>query len=493
MLPVPGTNLSQRGYGIPKDGRPLEELDAIKKELTVQPVVNQAMLGNVQPPTFRLYMESSKKLYVPKYYGLCKYGVPEAVTVPEGADLDLAFRGSLRDEQRVPMDKFLKACKDPMKMGGIISISCGGGKTVLGLYAVAALRKKTMIIVHKDFLLGQWKERIEEFLPDARVGLIKAKTIDVQDKDIVIASLQSLSMKDYDKGVFADIGFVIIDEVHRTGTEVFSNALHKINFRYALGLSATVQRKDGLAKVFKWFIGDVVYKKKRTEDGVLVKVCHFYDPDPIYSKEEVIYNGKLNLSRMINNVCDFHPRVQYIVDIIKRVMTESEMTRKILILSDRKAHLASIKELLEHQAPHITSGFYIGGMKQADLKESETRHIILATFSFASEGFDAKDLDTLILASPKTDIEQSVGRILRQRENERKHQPIIFDVVDRFSMFERQGKKRLAYYKKLKYVVSTYLDRENADEDEDGDVSNESSSGDGKRKPGCLIVDEDDP
>ena len=46
------------------------------------------------------------------------------------------------------------------------------------------LKKKTLIIVHKEFLLRQWVERIEQFLPDARVGTIKQNIIETEDKDL---------------------------------------------------------------------------------------------------------------------------------------------------------------------------------------------------------------------------------------------------------------------------------------------------------------------
>ena len=78
-------------------------------------------------------------------------------------------------------------------------------KTCLALYIIAALKKKTIIIVHKEFLMRQWVERIEQFLPEAKVGKIQAKTIDVEDKDIVICMLQSLSMKEYNKELFRDM------------------------------------------------------------------------------------------------------------------------------------------------------------------------------------------------------------------------------------------------------------------------------------------------
>ena len=97
--------------------------------------------------------------------------------------------------------------------------------------------------------------------------------MDVEDKDIVICMLQSLSMKDYPSEIFSDFGFAIYDEVHHLGAEVFSRAFFKLTTEYSLGLSATMKRKDGLSKVLNWFLGNVVCKVERKgEDNVLVKV-----------------------------------------------------------------------------------------------------------------------------------------------------------------------------------------------------------------------------
>ena len=142
-------SLSIRGYGISKDCIPVSMLDSIKKELTVQPTTNGMMTtGNQSQQVFRLYMESSKKLYVPKYYGLSKFGSPGTTKLPEGLDIDLKFTGILRDEQRQPIDAFLSACKDPSKMGGIISLSCGGGKCLA--------RDTPLIMVNGDTKMVQY-------------------------------------------------------------------------------------------------------------------------------------------------------------------------------------------------------------------------------------------------------------------------------------------------------------------------------------------------
>tara|TARA_Y100000310_G_C20492768_1_gene720064 strand:+ start:139 stop:570 length:432 start_codon:yes stop_codon:yes gene_type:complete len=127
-------------------------------------------------------------------------------------------------------------------------------------------------------------------------------------------------------------------------------------------------------------------------------------------------------------------------------------TRKILLLSDRREHLEIIKEYLDRKGID-KSGYYIGGMNQKDLEKSSQKQLILATYAMASEGFDVPTLDTLILASPKSDIIQSVGRILRKRSYERDIHPLVIDIVDPFSIFKRQADKRRRYYKKCNYEI----------------------------------------
>lgn len=324
--------------------------------------------------------------------------------------------------------------------------------TICAINMICTLAKKTLIIVHKEFLLQQWRERIQEFAPSARLGLIKGKVIDVDDKDIVIASLQSLAMKDYEDATLNTFGTLVIDEAHHMGAQVFSQALKKTNFKYSIGLTATPKRKDGLSKVFLWYLGDIVYNSKQRKDTLQVVFKEYYDSDPRYSKEHLLYNNKPNMARMINNICEFAPRTMMICEEIRGIFAK-ECARKILILSDRRQHLNDIHKTLEGETFQIPSGFYYGGLSPADLKESEEKPVILATFQYASEGFDLKGLDTLILASPKSDVIQVVGRILRDKPEDRKHIPLVVDIVDAFSMFEGQAKKRYKYYKSCKYHI----------------------------------------
>ena len=448
------TFISERGYGLLKSEYDYKDINAIREELTVSPKTMNSF-GTANITKYKIYTESSKKIYLPKFYGLKKFGKPDVYKLNDGKDINIKFNGELRENQLKPVEKFLESARDPNKMGGLINLSCAAGKTVMSLNIIAQLGKKTLVVVHKDFLLKQWRERIEQFLPDARVGLIKAKVIDIEDKDIVMASLQSLAMKEYDKGTFDEFGLVVCDEVHNFAAEVFSRALFKTNFKYSLGLSATITRKDGLSKVFKWHLGDIVYKNtKKKIDKVLVECHEYHNDSPSYSKEETLFNNKPNMARMINNICSFDNRSDYIVNIIKRIKNE-ENNRNILLLSDRREHLKDLKNKIDNlEISNSKSGYYVGGMKDNELKYTEDNcDIILATFSMAAEGLDLPKLDSVILCSPKSSIEQSVGRILRKKMEDRIYIPLIIDIIDYFSMFINQSKKRIKYYKKCNYDI----------------------------------------
>ena len=102
---------------------------------------------------------------------------------------------------------------------------------------------------------------------------------------------------------------------------------------------------------------------------------------------------------------------------------------------------------------NITCGFYVGGVKPELLREAQTKDIILGTFSMASEGMDIPKLNTVILASPKSDVEQSVGRIFRLKACDRKFHPLIIDMQDTFSMFKKQCEKRITFYHKSNFTI----------------------------------------
>ncbi len=193
-----------------------------------------------------------------------------------------------------------------------------------------------------------------------------------------------------------------------------------MNIRITLGLSATLNRKDGLRKVFEWYLGKSVYKIKNdiNDCDMIVNLHKYFVHDIEYSYVKTMYNGTPNIVAMVNNICNYKPRTIFIINLLKDIL-KKEPERKILILSERKNQLKDIEELIAND--NIASyGYYVGGMKMADLDISATKQIILATYQMSSEGLNIPTLNTVILASPISDIQQSVGRILREKKTERK-------------------------------------------------------------------------
>jgi len=329
---------------------------------------------------------------------------------------------------------------------GLLELPCGFGKTILALHLIHLIQRKTIVIVQKEFLLEQWVERIREFLPSATIGRIQGDTIDI-DKDIVIGMLQSISMKSYPKEVFQDFGFTIIDETHHIAAEVFSNALFQLVTPCMLGLSATMERKDGLTKVFKLFLGEIVYSAQRERTQVFVhKVAYSTDNDD-YNTVIKNFKGDTNYTSMIKKISEFNPRKECILNILTKILT-LHTTKQVMILSHTKLLLSYLHDAIEYRQLG-TVGYYVGGMKQTALKESETKQIVLATFAMAEEALDIKTLTTLILATPKTDVTQAVGRILRVKHEA----PLVIDIVDSHPTFVNQWKKRRAYYNSQGYTL----------------------------------------
>jgi hypothetical protein len=323
--------------------------------------------------------------------------------------------------------------------------------TVMALNIISKVQKKTIIFVHKEFLMNQWIERIAEFMPDARVGKIQGPVFDIENKDIVIGMIQTMHSRDFPADAFSSFGMTIIDEVHRIGSEEFSKTLFKIVTPYMLGISATVERKDRLTKLLYMFIGNKIYSEERTDDDIVnVRSIQFKSNDSEFNETEYDFRGAPKYSTMITKLCQFGPRSDFIVRVISDLIQEYPQ-KQIMILAHNRELLTYLYDAIHHKISQDanTVGYYVGGMKEKNLKETEKKRIVLATYAMAAEALDIKTLSTLVMATPKTDIEQSVGRILRARGQN----PIVVDIVDSHEYLKRQWNTRRLFYKKCMYKI----------------------------------------
>lgn len=464
------SKLTVKGYVIPKNILSDELINDMIKELTIIPITipGYSSNNNNDDGRFYLYQHSSNNFYVPRYYGIIKFGLPLINKLSDGINIDCKFEGILRDYQKNVINSWKKSIK---KTGGgsIIAIKPGGGKTIISIATISEMKLKTIILVHNSDLLNQWIERLETFLPSAKIGVIKGKICNTSNKDVVIGSIQSISdiRKDneYSSELFNEFGMLIIDECHHIGAKSFSRCLKKIQPKYIIGLSATPQRDDGLTKVIKYYIGDICFDDtdiKKTE--IEKSLDHIPDANVIlykyksnnlkYCKTVLNFKKKPNNAQMITNISNYKNRNEFILSLLPDLIKED---RNILIITERRDHVFYFIENIIEQ--NISScGVYVGSMKKDILKESKKKQILVGTYKMISEGFDCEKLDTLILATPKKKLRQVVGRIQRTEKQFRNKTPLIIDIIDEFSIYNNWFRLRNLFYnysnfKKYEYNV----------------------------------------
>jgi len=442
--------LTLNGYRVLKANVDAEPL---RKTLTVKPYIPSVFVANKNAvPRYKVYKEVEDALYLPKHFGIETFGPPTESTrdVPETDAHYWTFTGSLRPVQEPVVNAFLK----PTPHDGILSLHTGGGKTVCALYIASQLRVPTLVIVHNSFLRDQWVDRVKSFLPHARIGRIQGDFCEVEGFDIVIAMLQTLSMKEIPISTFKTLGLVIVDECHHIASEVFVQALPKVTSRYMLGLSATPTRKDGLMFVAHMFLGPLLYESKTTDSSdtsIQVEVYEYQNDDPKFN--EIIYNtqGVMFTTLMINKLTEEVGRTQWLAEILQDILEESP-ERQVLVLTDRVQHtkdlLAALSEPIQAQSAILSQT--VKSDKRAEF--CSTKRVLIATYAMCKEGFDVPTLNTLLMATPRPDIDQIVGRILRVEKSARTIHPLILDIVD--PQFRRQFQERNGLYKKRNYTIT---------------------------------------
>jgi superfamily II DNA or RNA helicase len=398
-------------------------------------------------------------LHVPRFWGLRHVaGADFRDTRTSGssfATTDLRFGATLNPVQA---EATASALRQLRALGGaMLVLPCGFGKTVCALWLSAQLRRRTLVVVHSDALADQWLQRIGTFLPGAVIGRIQQDVVLVDGCDVVVGMIQSLVKRSYDAATLDSFGLVVVDEAHHVAAPMFSQALRKLPARFVLGLSATPDRGDGLGHALEWFLGPIAFRAERERtDRVDVSILTYTRG---LQREITNRRGDVMCSTMVSNLALDVVRTRYVRDL---VLEQARQNRNVMVLSDRLDQLVALEDMLVRDAPTLVVARVVGGTKAAARDDGfQNATVILSTYHYASEGLDIPRLDTLVMATPRSSIEQSVGRILRPFAN--KPRPRVIDVKDPFSLFEAMSWKRHRYYKSQNYAI-----RFAADQDPDG-------------------------
>ena len=438
----PGSKIDSM-YSLPLSGLGEEELNDEKRRLTLQA---KSTFGAPAPP-FAVYKIDNERLYVPRFYGLTRFGPAEVDERVEGAPIQLVFNASLRDVQDRALQTVEKSYFNADGPGGAMTVlPCGFGKTVLAVALTARLGRKAAVLVHTSVLKTQWKESFETFCPGVRVGYVQGNTFDVADKDVVIMMLQTVAKRQFAFDVTDEFGLLICDEAHHMAAPLMNQAFRCFRARRVLALTATKERADGLTRLLHWCMGEEAFRAERKSQHVTVKLIKFPGAVEKHTKD-----GRPLVAIMLNLLAADCARNRFLTD---RVVECYRQGRVIIFLSHRTAQLRAIYAYLTsdlHKVPKEDVGMLEAAQKEDARAVQMERSILLCTYNMADEGMDKKTLDTAILGTPKSRVEQCIGRI--QRDCDTKQSPLVYDIADEGLYYSRLRSARQTFYRKNSHPV----------------------------------------
>lgn len=467
--------ISINGYSILLNSLTDKEIKTIKRELTFKPF-DPTGYTKFMNNEFSIYRENENRIFMPRFYGLKKFGSPnkDKLILQENKKCSFNFlapeSNNNSEKGKIQKDAIDAVINNLTTIGGaLLVLPCGYGKTYTAIKIWSIMKVKCLVLVHKDFLAEQWKEEIMK-LTNAKIGIIKGKKVIIDDCDIVIAMIPSLMVNNYKLDGFQ---MIIADECHHLAAPSFSKVLNKIACKYMLGLSATPDRDDKLEIVFKHYLGDIAFEYiEPPNPDVDIEFYHFADTGQKEYTEVFTPAGKRSKSRMITNLAGYSDRNDFIVDKIAELVKSG---RDIIVTSGRRGKNSSgddsdsdneendshksvqqLKILSERlmNKYQIDSVTYVGGDKVSKLKEMDTKKVLFSIYQMVEEGFNCPKLNTMIYATPITKTKQIRGRIMRQKHE--KFRPLIIDIVDCFSNFKNQANQRKNQYLKAGYNIKNF-------------------------------------
>lgn len=369
-----------------------------------------------------------------------------------GKPLEVTFQGQLTPIQKKAARTLLR---DDI---GVLVTPPGVGKTVIGTYLVAARSRNTLVLVHRQPLLDQWRAQLSMFLglaPKA-IGQIGAGK-HAPNGQLDVAMIQSLVRADHVDDLVATYGHVIVDECHHIPAVSFERVLSEVKARFITGLTATPRRRDGLHPIAEMQLGPVRFAVDARSQAAR----------PPFDQRLIVRDTQFDSGRTVS--------IDRIQALYAALATDDRRNRLILndvtaalgegrspiVLTERKDHLESLAARLRGIARHLV--VLHGGMTSnerravtaalASIPDNESR-LVIATGRYIGEGFDDARLDTLFLTMPvswKGTLIQYTGRLHRLHPG--KTEVRIYDYADRgVPMLVRMFEKRLRGYRAIGYA-----------------------------------------
>lgn len=390
--------------------------------------------------------------------------VPRNVCTPGPNTIDIRTEGfkcsfksiikARNDEQERIFDEceaLLANCEDHILRAGT-----GIGKSVVGLEMATRINRPTLVVVPETTLMDQWYERAEQFLkiPKSRIGFIQQNRFDYKGKWLVIGMLNSLSLKeDYPRDMNDYFGLLIVDEIHKCGGDELSRVLGLFSAKRRFGLSATPDRSDGKELLIQAHVGPIRVVSDAAPLEFKVMKWESSWPCPRrkvveygYESYEKIDHTPARCGHIINSIAKHTVTNGKIATWVKKAYDKD---RYIIVFSDRLQQLDDLMALCARKGvPGHEMHKYIGGLTKEQIKKAKSKRVIFGTYQKLGTGVDVPWFDTCILASPRANIKQFVGRILREHPD--KKTPVVFDIGFSDSpVFKKYGIAKMKYYESV--------------------------------------------
>ncbi|MCA3902066.1 DEAD/DEAH box helicase [Vibrio vulnificus] len=358
---------------------------------------------------------------------------------------DMTFVGSLRLAQSKAIDELMQHDI------GVLHAPTAFGKTVTAIGLIQKRGVNTLVLVHNKQLVDQWQDRLKAFTQGIDIGVYtgsKKKPTGQVD----IATYQSLINRS-DNSVHAlvkEYGQIIVDECHHLSAPQYEQVLSEAHAKYVVGISATLERRDGHQPIIFMQAGRVRHTIKSDRNNQFAQVLDRRELNlevPLHLSSN---DPKPHISEIYRWLM-LHPLRN--ATIVEGIQKEVSNGRVPIVLTERREHANIIAGLLNDLG--ITYQILVGSMKKKQQAEVMSKlgstQVIVATGRFVGEGFDLPRLDTLILALPvswKGSLIQYVGRI--QRDYKGKEEVKVIDYIDaKIPMLLRMFKKREKGYRAL--------------------------------------------
>ena len=330
---------------------------------------------------------------------------------------------------------------DAIEDNAIINAFVSWGKTFTALAVAAKLGQKTLVVTHTVSLRTQWEKEIRKVF-GIEPGIIGSGKYDISPP-IVVGNIQTLYKL---RGkIEKEFGTIIIDECHHIPANTFSKLVDASYARYKIGLSGTVQRKDGKHVIMPDYFGHTKFTPPKE---------NYMEPtiEVIQTKIRFMDGAKIPWANRIN---DLVRQEEYGKLICFLAAAYRKQGHKVLLLSDRVYFLKRVKETLGEHCELITGEVPLAEReKKIERVQSGKVDILLGTQSIFSEGISVNPLSCLILATPVSNtplLTQLVGRVIREYPG--KIDPVVVDINLKGKTAEKQAKLRLGHYLQQGYNV----------------------------------------